>query len=114
MPGSQDAAISTDARDAPSERAGSRSGGIAWMVAPVLTTWSVLSLYLVSALVIRPANDIVGCATDGVDRLAHWDGGWYTIIAEHGYVRVPGPQQPSAFFPLLPLLSRAAHTALPF
>jgi hypothetical protein len=114
MPGAQDAAVSTDARDTPPAPARPRRAGIGSIVAPVLTTWSVLSLYLVSALVIRPSNDMPGCAVDGVDRLAHWDGGWYTIIAEHGYVRVPGPQQPSAFFPLLPWLSRAAHTALPF
>jgi Mannosyltransferase (PIG-V) len=38
---------------------------------------------------------------------AHWDGGWYTAIAAHGYF---GPASTS-FFPLYPLLIRVANVA---
>ena len=91
-----------------SERASSR---VRNLVAPVVTTWTLLGLYLGLALLRSPASQ--NCASDGVDRLAHWDGGWYSQIARNGYTHLSGEQQPSAFFPLLPLLSRAAHTVAP-
>ncbi len=39
--------------------------------------------------------------------LGAWDGRWYALVAEHGYVAVPGAQSDAAFFPLLPLALRA-------
>lgn len=41
--------------------------------------------------------------------LGAWDGRWYRTVAEHGYLLEPGRQSDPAFFPLFPLLLRAAH-----
>lgn len=43
--------------------------------------------------------------------LGTWDGRWYRIVAEHGYLLESGRQSDPAFFPLYPLLLRAAHGA---
>jgi Gpi18-like mannosyltransferase len=43
--------------------------------------------------------------------LEAWDGIWYRLIAEHGYLLVPGRQSDPAFFPLYPLLLKALGTA---
>jgi hypothetical protein len=43
--------------------------------------------------------------------LAIWDGRWYQIVAERGYLLVPGRASDPAFFPLLPALLRIAHFA---
>lgn len=42
---------------------------------------------------------------------AKWDGFWYVEIARSGYFldHVPGQESPWPFFPLLPLVLRAAH-----
>ena len=52
----------------------------------------------------------------GSDERAHllgllgaWDGRWYRIVAQHGYLLEPGRQSDPAFFPLFPLLLRAGH-----
>jgi Mannosyltransferase (PIG-V) len=46
--------------------------------------------------------------------LEAWDGVWYRLIAEHGYLLVPGRQSDPAFFPLYPLLLKiAGATGLP-
>src|SRR5207237_1206701 len=43
-----------------------------------------------------------------------WDGIWYRLIADHGYLLVAGRQSDPAFFPLYPLLLKvAAATGLP-
>ena len=36
--------------------------------------------------------------------LTVWDGRWYKMVAEHGYLLVPGRQSDPAFFPLYPVL----------
>jgi len=41
--------------------------------------------------------------------LTAWDGRWYRIVAERGYLLVPGRQSDPAFFPLLPILLSALH-----
>jgi hypothetical protein len=41
--------------------------------------------------------------------LGAWDGRWYRMIAGHGYLLIRGRQSDTAFFPLYPLLLRAAH-----
>ncbi|HWB22064.1 MAG TPA: hypothetical protein VG652_04190 [Gaiellaceae bacterium] len=41
--------------------------------------------------------------------LGVWDGRWYKLIAAGGYLFVPGRYSNPAFFPLLPILERAAH-----
>jgi len=41
--------------------------------------------------------------------LSSWDGVWYSRIAQHGYLLVPGRQSDTAFFPLYPLVLRAGN-----
>ena len=41
--------------------------------------------------------------------LGAWDGRWYSLVAEHGYVLVPGHQSNAAFFPLLPIALTGLH-----
>jgi hypothetical protein len=43
--------------------------------------------------------------------LDRWDGRWYRMVARGGYLLVPGRQSDPAFFPLYPILLRAAHAA---
>jgi len=54
---------------------------------------------LASAFALRPT----------VWTLDGWDGNWYRRIAEHGYLLVPGRHSDPAFFPLYPIILRAAH-----
>jgi len=56
---------------------------------PVALTAAVLGVYLVDGLAWHPGVTSRFCST-GADRLAHWDGGWYTYIADHGYTTIPG------------------------
>ena len=42
--------------------------------------------------------------------LGAWDAHWYRIVAERGYLLVPGRTSDPAFFPFYPLLLRAMHT----
>lgn len=46
------------------------------------------------------------------DGWVRYDGGWYTMIAEHGYGYVPGHQSNVAFFPGYPLTMRAVGAVL--
>ncbi|HZR94797.1 MAG TPA: hypothetical protein VFA56_03835 [Gaiellaceae bacterium] len=43
--------------------------------------------------------------------LASWDGRWYRLVAEHGYLFERGRQSDPAFFPLYPILMRLCHGA---
>ena len=38
-----------------------------------------------------------------------WDGRWYRMVAEYGYLLVPGRQSDPAFFPLYPVLLGGLH-----
>ena len=38
--------------------------------------------------------------------LVAWDGRWYRLVAERGYLLIPGHQSDPAFFPLYPVLMR--------
>lgn len=40
---------------------------------------------------------------------SRWDAGWYQHIAKHGYQFIPGRESNAAFFPIYPMLMRAAH-----
>ncbi|HET9050563.1 MAG TPA: hypothetical protein VFO60_02605 [Candidatus Dormibacteraeota bacterium] len=94
------------------------AGGRAWragsLVLPLLLTAGVMAAYLVDALAVHPGTPALNCPVGGVDRLVHWDGGWYDYIALHGYAPRPGTFQPGAFFPLLPGLADLGHLAVPF
>jgi hypothetical protein len=41
--------------------------------------------------------------------LTSWDGRWYQIVADRGYLLVPGRQSDPAFFPLLPICLSVLH-----
>lgn len=41
--------------------------------------------------------------------LGSWDGRWYRIVAQHGYLLISGRQSDPAFFPLYPMLLRGVH-----
>ncbi|HEX6490864.1 MAG TPA: hypothetical protein VF002_05775 [Gaiellaceae bacterium] len=41
--------------------------------------------------------------------LSDWDGLWYRIVAERGYLLIPGRQSDPAFFPLFPIILRGFH-----
>jgi hypothetical protein len=43
--------------------------------------------------------------------LDRWDGRWYRMVADGGYLLVPGRQSDPAFFPLYPILLRGVHAA---
>ncbi|HLI50273.1 MAG TPA: mannosyltransferase family protein, partial [Thermomicrobiaceae bacterium] len=47
-----------------------------------------------------------------IDASWRWDSGWYSYIAQHGYVSTPGFQG-VAFFPLFPYILRAFYLILP-
>lgn len=42
---------------------------------------------------------------------ANWDGGWYSAVADSGYVFQPGRQSSPAFFPAYPFMGRAVAWA---
>jgi Gpi18-like mannosyltransferase len=44
-----------------------------------------------------------------VNMWSRWDAGWYFDVAAHGYKFTPGQLSNTAFYPLYPLLVRAAH-----
>lgn len=74
-----------------------------------LAAAAMVVVYGLDALVVHPSGDLRPCPTAGLSRLAHWDATWYLSIAGGGYFRHPGPQQPSAFFPLFPFVARLVH-----
>jgi hypothetical protein len=83
--------------------------------------WRIIAAWGISRLLVFAAAAVVQMS--GVPRpswkpsfLGHpfallevWDGRWYTIVAEHGYLLVPDRPSDPAFFPLLPLLLHAGH-----
>jgi len=44
---------------------------------------------------------------------AHWDGSWYAEVSQHGYSYDVGTTSPVAFFPLYPIVIRAATSLVP-
>jgi hypothetical protein len=42
--------------------------------------------------------------------LGTWDGRWYRLVAQRGYIDIPKHQSDTAFFPLYPTLMNAAHS----
>lgn len=50
---------------------------------------------------------------DPIEDVTAWDGGWYLRILEDGYVHSDtGAQQPTAFFPFMPWLTRLAEAVV--
>jgi hypothetical protein len=43
--------------------------------------------------------------------LDRWDGSWYRMVAQGGYLLVPGRRSDPAFFPLYPIMLRVLHAA---
>ncbi|MBD1923730.1 hypothetical protein H6F77_22065 [Microcoleus sp. FACHB-831] len=82
-----------------------------WLLSRVVI---LVAMLLIAPLLPAPPGGIT--PTIGWEVFSCWDGGWYQIIATTGYEYInDGKQHPVAFFPLLPLLSRAVMTlGLPF
>jgi hypothetical protein len=47
------------------------------------------------------------------DGWMHWDGAWYSSIAEHGYTYRPNEMSSVAFFPAYPLAMRVVRSVVP-
>jgi hypothetical protein len=71
--------------------------------------------FIVSRVLSGTLIAVVGAVFAGrpftIHEFAQFDGGWYTLIAEHGYSMsyVPGVQSSWPFFPLLPFIMGAFH-----
>jgi hypothetical protein len=82
----------------------------------VLAWWAgSRALVAATALALHWLREPRGYFTGSVFRhafgaLEAWDGVWYRLIAERGYLLVPGRQSDPAFFPLYPLLLKALGT----
>ena len=104
-----------------------RTWGRTLLVRPVPRAWRQIAYWWVGSRLLVLAA-CVAVQTSGLVRpnwrpgiLAHpfvvlgsWDGRWYRIVAERGYLLVQGRFSDPAFFPLLPVLERAASwTGIP-
>ncbi len=67
-----------------------------------LTAITSLLLMGLGAMVM-PGPAVASDLPTSLRGVAHWDAGWYTEIAVHGYWYHPGEQSPVAFWPLFPL-----------
>lgn len=79
-----------------------------WLKVPALLfVSSRASIYFVShwSMLLDPRSHLGGEPLRDVIGLCRWDCGWFMEIASHGYAQ----QKYSNFFPLFPLLGRAAH-----
>jgi hypothetical protein len=93
----------------------------AWAARREVVAWWALSrvLVLVAALSLHWTKGPRGYFGPSVfahvlGPLQAWDGIWYRLIAQHGYLLVSGRQSDPAFFPLYPLLLKAGGlTGLP-
>lgn len=79
---------------------------------PVLRWWALSRLITLAAFGVLQLAGPLGSLgprfySGPFGLLSSWDGVWYSRIAEHGYLLVPGQQSDTAFFPLYPLLLRA-------
>jgi hypothetical protein len=93
-----------------------RVSRLVWADAPVLrwvaaSRLVVFSVFLV-LFAIGPVNRVGPAFYEWpLQLLGAWDGVWYSRVAAHGYILVPGRQSDPAFFPLYPILMRALHAA---
>ncbi|MDQ1507759.1 MAG: hypothetical protein QOD57_5486 [Actinomycetota bacterium] len=87
------------------------------------TTARLLGSYVASRVLILVAALLAGLAHPGTtvtQFLSTWDGGWYLAVASHGYpARIPeiggrATESTIGFFPLYPMLVRAASLIVPF
>src|SRR4051794_1894803 len=84
------------------------------VVAAVLHVTAWLSVRFLSLDVtyfrFRPAGFTGDFLFDG---WMHWDGAWYSSIAEHGYTYRPNEMSSVAFFPAYPLAMRVVRSVVP-
>jgi hypothetical protein len=96
----------------------SRPGAVDWFAERrVLFAWWAGSRTVVVGCALalhgwRSPRGFFGSSTfdDPLGVLRGWDGQWYTRVAMHGYLLVPGKQSDPAFFPLYPIVLRAVHS----
>src|SRR5215218_2462092 len=81
-------------------------GVVPWR--PVLVAWLASRVLSVFVLMVFGARDV---PRPDITRLVMWDGGWYQLIASHGYGPPPvhGVWSVWPFFPLYPTLVRGLH-----
>ncbi len=77
----------------------------------VLTTAAIVHLVGRPKAAIQPQH--IGSTHKLLTILGFWDGRWYKTVAEHGYILLPARQSDPAFFPLFPIVLRAAHALGP-
>lgn len=89
---------------------------------PSIRRW--VTVYAVTRALLLAVAVVVAARTAGLDvlgALTAWDGEWYLRVVREGYgaplppagATGPEAQHPLAFFPLFPLLARAADLVLP-
>ena len=98
-------------------RAAAPSVSAAWVDrVPIVAAWAASrTLVLAAAAVLHALRRPHGYFGPEIFRhvlgpLEAWDGVWYRLIADHGYLLVPGRQSDPAFFPLYPLVLKGART----
>jgi hypothetical protein len=81
-----------------------------------ILVWGIVSRVVVFATVLASWQtrwlEPAGWARQHHDPLSilnAWDGRWYRIVAQRGYVDIPHHQSDTAFFPLYPVLINALH-----
>jgi hypothetical protein len=82
---------------------------VAWGISRVLVFSAAAAILLVGA----PRGSWRGprFSSHPFALLERWDGRWCGMVAEHGYLFVPGRYSDAAFFPLLPLLLRVSTSS---
>src|SRR2546423_13159292 len=75
---------------------------------PVLLAWAASRMLSVGVLLVLGSRTV---PRPDITRLVMWDGGWYQLIATHGYGAPPvnGVWSVWPFFPLYPALVAALH-----
>ncbi len=79
-----------------------------WLLSRVVVFVAAVALYLRGGAIGFFGVDTVSRPFGTIES---WDSRWYTTVARHGYLLVPGRQSDPAFFPLYPLILRLAHHA---
>ena len=88
---------------------GDRRAPLLWWAASRLAVFATaLGLYAVGG---RQGYFNRSVLTHPLGILSSWDGKWYRLVAEHGYLLVGNRQSDPAFFPGFPLLLSLAHSA---
>jgi hypothetical protein len=89
----------------------SRAWPVYVFVVFLITRFLIVMVGYVSYLIIIPGGAHPP-PSSFIDLFAKWDAGWYLSIARDGYQYIPGKTGTVAFFPLYPLLVKAASALI--